>query len=69
MSDRFVLIARKQALQRQIEQARRRLERAQLLLATVNRQANQRLIGQLETQLEQLMAEEYNLRLKIDQSK
>jgi len=64
MSDRFALIARKQEVQRQIEQARRRLEREQLLLRTVN----PRLIGQLETQLEQLMAEEYNLRLKIDQS-
>ena len=65
MSDRFALIERKQAVQRQIEQARRRLERERLWLPTVN----PRLIGQLETQLEQLMAEEHNLRLKIDQSK
>jgi len=65
MSDRFALIERKQAVQRQIEQTHRRLERERLLLLTANR----RLIGQLETQLEQLMAEEYNLRLKIDQSK
>jgi hypothetical protein len=64
MSDRFALIERKQAVQRQIEQARRRLERERLLP-----RVNPRLIGQLETQLEQLMAEEYNLRLKIDQSK
>lgn len=64
MSDRFALIERKQAVQRQIEQARRRLERERLLP-----RVNPSLIGQLETQLEQLMAEEYNLRLKIDQSK
>jgi len=69
MSDRFALIARKQEVQRQIEQARRRLEREQLLLPTVNRPPNRRRISHLESQLEQLMAEEYNLRLKIDQSK
>jgi hypothetical protein len=69
MSDRFALIARKQEVQRQIEQARRRLEREQLLLSTANRSPNRRRISQLESQLEQLMAEESSLRLKIDQSK
>ena len=64
MSDRFGLIARKQEIRRQIEQIRRQLAREQ---AQVTPQ--QRRIRQWETQLEQLMAEEYNLRLRIDQSK
>ncbi len=64
MSDRFALIARKQEVRRQIEQVRRQLEREQAQASP-----KQRRIGQLETQLEQLMAEEYNLRLQIDQSK
>ena len=64
MSDRFALIARKQEIRRQIEQVRRQLEREQAQASL-----KQRRIGQLETQLEQLMAEEYNLRLAIDQSR
>jgi hypothetical protein len=63
MSDRFALIARKQEVQRQIEQLRRQLERVQ------GATANQRQRNQLETRLEQLMATEYNLRLAIDQAK
>lgn len=65
MSDRFTLIARKQEVQRQIEQLRRQLERVQSQGATVNK----RQLNQLETRLEQLMATEYNLRLAIDQAR
>lgn len=65
MSDRFDLITRKQEVRRQIEYARRQLERAR----TQSPPLLTRRIGELETQLEQLMAEEYNLRLKIDRSK
>lgn len=64
MTDRFGLIARKQEIRRQIEQIRRHLEREQAQLMP-----QQRRIRQWESQLEQLMAEEYNLRLRIDQSK
>lgn len=64
MSDRFALIARKQEVRRQIEQIRRHWEREQTQLPV-----NARRLNQLATQLEQLMAEEYNLRIKIDQSK
>ncbi len=65
MSDRFALIARKQEVQRQIEQLRRQLERVQTQGASVNK----RQLNQLETRLEQLMATEYNLRLAIDQAR
>ncbi len=64
MNDRFGLIARKQEIRRQIEQIRRQLEREQ-----AQPTPQQRRIRQWETQLEQLMAEEYHLRLRIDQSK
>ncbi|MCX6045198.1 MAG: hypothetical protein NT075_08795 [Chloroflexi bacterium] len=64
MSDRFALIARKQEVRRQIEHIRRHWEREQRQLPV-----NARRLNQLATQLEQLMAEEYNLRIKIDQSK
>jgi hypothetical protein len=65
MTDRFALITRKQEVRRQIEQIRRQLEREQAQSLPLN----QRRLNQLATQLEQLMAEEYNLRIKIDQSK
>lgn len=64
MTDRYGLIARKQEIRRQIEQIRRSLECEQ-----AQPTPQQRRIRQWETQLEQLMAEEYNLRLRIDQSK
>ena len=64
MTDRYGLIARKQEIRRQIEQIRRSLEREQ-----AQPTPQQRRIRQWETQLEQLMAEEYNLRRRIDQSK
>lgn len=64
MSDRFQLIARKQEIRQQIGRIRRQLEQAGDQLPPTNR----RRIAKLETQLEKLMAEEYNLRLAIDRS-
>ncbi len=63
MADRFALIARKQEVRRQLEMRQRQLdhERAKAVPA-------QRHIQQLERQMEQLMAEEYNLRVAIDQT-
>jgi cell division protein FtsB len=64
MSEREMLIARKQ-------QVRRELERAQRELETLRERPNppDREIAQLENQVEQLMAEEFNLRVAIDQSR
>jgi hypothetical protein len=59
--DRESLIARKHEVRRQIERYQREMEQL--------RQAqplNLRRIRTLETQLEQLMGEEYTLRLAID---
>ena len=67
MADRELLIARKQEVRRRIEQLRRTLEREQAKVTPIHRQ-NHRQINRLETQLEQLMAEEYNLRMAIDQA-
>ncbi len=64
MADRDALIARKQELRRRIEQLRRALEREMVKAPLPRRQ-----ISRLETQLEQLMAEEYNLRVAIDQTR
>jgi hypothetical protein len=65
MSDRYQLIARKEAIRRQIAQIRRRLESER---APVNGSPNQHRIAKLETQLERLMAQEYSLRQAIDRS-
>ena len=65
MSDRYQLIARKEAIRRQIAQIRRRLESER---APANGSPNQRRIAKLETQLERLMAQEYSLRQAIDRS-
>lgn len=62
--DRETLIARKHAVRRQIEQYQRRLEQL--------RQAqppDTRRIRTLESDLEQLMGEEYALRLAIDRQR
>lgn len=64
MADREALIARKNEVRRRIEQVRRTLERERAKPAPPKRQVNR-----LETQLEQLMAEEYNLRVAIDQAR
>jgi hypothetical protein len=62
MADRFALIARKQEVRQQIERLRRQLEQAELTPAH-----NQRQRDRLVARLDQLMAEEYTLRVSIDQ--
>ncbi|MEZ4619962.1 MAG: hypothetical protein R2867_31285 [Caldilineaceae bacterium] len=64
MADRDFLIARKQAVRREIEQVRRTLEREQSRPTPIKRR-----IAPLESQLEKLMAEEYTLRVAIDQAR
>jgi hypothetical protein len=63
--DRESLIARKQ-------EVRRQLERAQASLVELENAAgpkqDRRRITQLRNQIERLMAEEFNLRLAIDQA-
>ncbi len=63
--DRESLIARKQ-------EVRRQLERAQASLVELENAAgpkqDRRRITQLQNQIERLMAEEFNLRLAIDQA-
>ena len=63
--DRESLIARKQ-------EVRRQLERAQASLVALENAAgpkqDRRRITQLQNQIERLMAEEFNLRLAIDQA-
>ncbi len=63
--DREALIARKQEVRRQLERAQASL--AQLENAAGPKQDRRR-IAQLQSQIERLMAEEYNLRLAIDQA-
>jgi hypothetical protein len=63
---RFDLIARKNEVRQAIERLRRRLAQEQ---NAADSQRNRRRIAQLERELETLMAEEYNLRQAIDQSK
>ena len=74
--DRAALIARKHEIQRKLAQARRELDRLQALWdaqaaaqgdAKPNRSI-QRRMDQLQTTVEQLMAEEYRLRLAIDRA-
>ena len=62
--DRETLIARKQSVRQQIERCQRQLE--QLRQA---QSPNLRRIRTLETSLEQLMNEEYTLRLAIDRQR
>lgn len=63
MADRFTLIARKQEVRRQLETLQRQLE-----YERTKPQPTPRRLAQLERQLEQLMAEEANLRIAIDQA-
>lgn len=65
MANRFDLIARKQEVRRLIEQVQRRLE-AERAKKTV---IDHRMLDRLERQLEQLRAEEHNLRVAIDQTR
>lgn len=64
MSEREMLIARKREVRRELERAQRELE-------TLRDRPNlpDREIARLENQVEQLMAEEFNLRVAIDQSR
>lgn len=64
MADRDLLIARKHEVRRRIEQMRRTLEAERGKARPAQRQINR-----LESQLEGLMAEEYNLRVAIDQTR
>jgi hypothetical protein len=63
--DRATLIARKHEVHRQLEQARRQLATQQ---NAADPKRNRRRIAVLEQQIEQLMAEEFNLRLAIDRA-
>lgn len=65
MPDRFDLIARKQEVRRLIEQVQRQLEAERAKKPAPDR----RRLNQLERRFEQLMAEEYNLRVAIDQTR
>ncbi len=69
--DRFALIARKNEVRRKIEQTQQRLDAQRQLDAQKNAagpKRDRRRIAQLEQQLADLMAEEYNLRLAIDRA-
>ena len=63
MADRFTLIVRKETVRRRISQLQRELAQAQAKQPPAARQ-----IAHLQQQVEQLMAEEYNLRIAIDQA-
>ena len=63
--DRESLIARKQDVRRQLERAEAAI--AQLENAAGPKQDRRR-IAQLQSQIDRLMAEEFNLRLAIDQA-
>lgn len=65
MTDRFSLIARKTEVRRLIERTGRRLEHEQGKSPAPDR----RLCQELEQQLEQLMAEEYQIRVAIDRAR
>ena len=64
MADRDTLIAQKHAVRRALEQTQRELERLRSQVPLP-----QRRIVQLESQAEQLMAQEFNLRLAIDRAR
>ena len=64
-NDRVSLIARKQEVIRELTRAQRQLEA--IPIADNRHQRRQR--QQLENEVEQLMAEEYRLRIAIDRSR
>ena len=64
MNDRESLIARKQEVLRELTRARRQLESVRLSNNPHQRRQRQ----QLEREMEQMMAEEYRLRIAIDRS-
>ncbi len=63
-SDRESLISRKHEVLRELTRARRQLEAARSADSAHQRSLRQR----LESEVEQLMAEEYRLRIKIDRT-
>ncbi len=63
-NDRESLIARKQEVLRELTRARRQLEAARSADSPHQRSQRQ----QLESEVEQLMAEEYRLRIAIDRA-
>ncbi len=64
MNDRESLIARKQEVLRELTRARRQLE----VVRQSDNPHQRRQRQQLESEVEQLMAEEYRLRIAIDRS-
>ncbi len=74
--DQAALIARKHETQGRLAQARRELARLEAQVApqlgtppkASPDRSTQRRIGQLQTKIDQLMAEEYRLRLAIDRT-
>ena len=64
-NDRESLIARKQEVLRELKRAQRQLDAIQI--ADSQHQRHQLL--QLESEIEQLMAEEYRLRIAIDRAR
>lgn len=63
MADRFTLIARKELVRQRLGQLQRELVRVQAQQPLALRQ-----IERLQGKIEQLMAEEYTLRVAIDQA-
>lgn len=68
--DRHALIARKQEIRRQIEQAQRELARIETQPHTwrVHLLGRRRTLDSLQRKVERLMAEEHDLRLAIDRA-
>jgi hypothetical protein len=68
--DRTALIARKQEVRRQIERAQAELARREAAAHenAADPKRDRRRIALLQQQIEQWMAEEYNLRLAIDRA-
>lgn len=64
-NDRESLISRKHEVLRELTRARRQLENARSIDSAHQRRQRQR----LESEVEQLMAEEYRLRIEIDRTK
>ena len=64
-NDRASLIARKQEVQRKLTSAQRQLE----AIGSADNGHQRRQRQQLEIEVEQLMAEEYRLRIAIDRSR
>ncbi len=64
-NDRASLIARKQEVLRELTRAQRQLE----AIRSADNRHQRRQRQQLENEVEQLMAEEYRLRIAIDRSR